>query len=216
MRKQQDTERERSRLARRSTSIALTAGVVVAVLLFNVLFSALAGSGLWFIDLTTYERTKTVTNANGERVKVPEYYEMYTLTQGCIDLLDNAFAEVITERQQKGEDGVKVELIFCEDPDNLMAASSSRYVYLTALSLQKQFPDIISVKNIDVYKNPSAVQKYKTNSFATVYPTNIIVSSHICIADIKGIMCFHLKRYLCNMNILMSRFITLTFITCTW
>ena len=82
MRKQQDTERERSRLARRSTSIALTAGVVVAVLLFNVLFSALAGSGLWFIDLTTYERTKTVTNANGERVKVPEYYEMYTLTQG--------------------------------------------------------------------------------------------------------------------------------------
>jgi len=177
MRKQQDTERERSRLARRSTSIALTAGVVVAVLLFNVLFSALAGSGLWFIDLTTYERTKTVTNANGERVKVPEYYEMYTLTQGCIDLLDNAFAEVITERQQKGEDGVKVELIFCEDPDNLLSVSSSRYVYLTALSLQKQFPDIISVKNIDVYKNPSAVQKYKTNSFATVYPTNIIVSS---------------------------------------
>ena len=177
MRKHQDNESSRSRLARRSTSLALTAGVVAAVLLLNVLFSALAGSGLWFIDLTTYERTKTVTNANGERVKVPEYYEMYTLTQGCIDLLDNAFAEVITERQQKGEEEIKVELIFCEDPDNLMAASSSRYVYMTALSLQKQFPDIISVKNIDVYKNPSAVQKYKTNSFATVYPTNIIVSS---------------------------------------
>lgn len=177
MRNTHDPERRRSKLARRSTSLALTAGVIVAVLLLNVLFSTLAGSGLWFIDLTTYARTKTVTNADGERVKVPEYYELYTLTDGAIELLDTSFADVIAERAQKGEDEVKVELIFCEDPDNLMSTTASRYVYLTALSLQKQFPDIISVRCIDVYKNPSAVQKYKTNSFATVYPSNIIVSS---------------------------------------
>ncbi len=177
MRNTHDPERRRSKLARRSTSLALTAGVIVAVLLLNVLFSTLAGSGLWFIDLTTYARTKTVTNADGERVKVPEYYELYTLTEGAIELLDTSFADVIAERAQKGEDEVKVELIFCDDPDNLMSTTASRYVYLTALSLQKQFPNIISVRCIDVYKNPSAVQKYKTNSFATVYPSNIIVSS---------------------------------------
>ena len=178
MRNNKDPERSRSRLARRSTSLALTAGVVVAVLLLNVLFSALASSNLWFVDLTTYQRSTYATDAvTGERVKVPVDYEMYTLSQGAIDLLDTSLAEVIAERQQKGEEEVKVELIFCDDPDNLMSNTASRYVYITALSLEKQFPDIISVKCIDVYKNPSAVQKYKTNSFATVYASNIIVSS---------------------------------------
>ena len=173
-----DPERSRSRLARRSTSLALTAGVIAAVLLLNVLFSTLAGANLWFVDLTTYQRYTYATDAaTGERVKVPVDYEMYTLSQGCIDLLDSSFAEVIAERQQKGEEDVAVELIFCEDPDNLMSNTASRYVYITALSLQKQFPDLISVRCIDVYKNPSAVQKYKTNSFATVYSSNIIVSS---------------------------------------
>ena len=178
MRIQKDPERAHSRLARRSTSLALTALVVAAVVLLNVLFSAVAGANLWFIDLTTYQRYTHVTDPKtGERIKVPVDYEMYTLSQGCIDLLDTSFAEVIAERQQKGEDELKVELIFCEDPDNLIKASSSRMVYITALSLQKQFPDQISVRCIDVYKNPSAVQEYKTTSFATVYPTNVIVSS---------------------------------------
>ena len=178
MRIQKDPERAHSRLARRSTSLALTAAVVAAVVLLNVLFSAVAGANLWFIDLTTYQRYTHVTDhKTGERIKVPVDYEMYTLSQGCIDLLDTSFAEAIAERQQKGEDELKVELIFCEDPDNLIKASSSRMVYITALSLQKQFPDQISVRCIDVYKNPSAVQKYKTTSFATVYPTNVIVSS---------------------------------------
>ncbi len=172
-----DPERTRSRIARRSTSLLLTAAVVAAVLLLNVLFSALAGANLWFIDLTTYQRMTTKTTASGERVQVGEDYEMYTLTPGAIEILDTAFAEVIAERQHKGEEDVKVELIFCDDPDNLMSTSASRYVYMTAICLQKQFPDIISVKTIDVYKNPSAVQKYKTNSFATIYPSNIIISS---------------------------------------
>lgn len=172
-----DPERTRSRIARRSTSLLLTAAVVAAVLLLNVLFSALAGANLWFVDLTTYRRTTTKTSASGERVKAYEEYEMYTLTQGAIDILDTAFAEVIAERQQKGDEQLKVELIFCDDPDNLMSATASRYVYMTAQCLQEQFPDIISVKTIDIYKNPSAVQKYKTNSFATIYSSNVIVSS---------------------------------------
>ena len=164
-------------LSRGPISVALTAVVIAAVLLINVLFSALAYGNLWFIDLTTYQRVSTKTNANGEKVKVYTDYEMYTLSDGCVELLDKTFSTLHAERQSKGEEDVKVELIFCDDPDNLMSKSASRYVYMTALSLQKAFPDYVEVRSIDVYKNPSAVQKYKTNSFATVYPTNVIVAS---------------------------------------
>ena len=164
-------------LSRGPVSVAVTAAVIVAVLLLNVLFSSLAGGNLWFIDLTTYQRVTTKTNANGEKVKVYTDYEMYTLSDGCVELLDQTFAELHASRAAKGEEDVKVELIFCDDPDNLMSKSASRYVYMTALCMQKAFPDYIEVRTIDVYKNPSAVQKYKTNSFATVYPSNVIVAS---------------------------------------
>jgi hypothetical protein len=167
----------RRMLSRGPISVVLTAAVIAVVLLINVLFSALAYGNLWFVDLTTYQRITSSTNANGEKVKVATDYEMYTLSDGCIELLDKTFSELHVERQSKGEEDVLVELIFCDDPDNLMSKSASRYVYMTALCLQKAFPDYITVRNIDVYKNPSAVQKYKTNSFATVYPTNVIVSS---------------------------------------
>ena len=69
-------------LSRGPISVALTAVVIAAVLLINVLFSALAYGNLWFIDLTTYQRVSTKTNANGEKDKDYTDYEMYTLSDG--------------------------------------------------------------------------------------------------------------------------------------
>ena len=165
------------RLGRRSLFTVITVLIIAGVLALNVLFSALAAENLWFLDLTTYERVTTRTDANGQKVKITTNYEMYTLTQGVIDLLDSSLATLNAERAARGEEAVRVEIIFCDDPDNLMANSSQRYVLLTALALQKQFPDTIDVRWIDVYKNPSAVQKYKSNSFTTVYSTNVIIAS---------------------------------------
>ena len=160
MMKQTNPDRRRL-LSRGPIAVALTAAVIAVVLLVNVLFSALAANGLWFIDLTTYQRTTSQYNANGERIKVAVDYEMYTLSEGCIELLESSFTELTAERQAKGEEAVKVELIFCDDPDNLMSATASRYVYMTALSLQKQFPDIIEVSCIDVYKIPPLYKNIK-------------------------------------------------------
>ena len=68
------------RQLRRSTiATALTVLVVALVLVVNVVFSAFASRGLWYIDLTTYTR-KTSSGS--------EDYELYTLTPGCISLLE--------------------------------------------------------------------------------------------------------------------------------
>ncbi len=165
------------RFGRAARSVAITALVLVGVLLLNVLFTVFASRGLWFIDLTTYSRYKTQYNANGDKVKVKEDYELYTLTPGAVSLLDNTIAELNASRQNKGEEDVKVELIFCDDPDNLMSNKSRRLIYMTALCLQKEFPDTIEVKTINVRRDPSQVQKYKTTSYTTIYPTSVIVAS---------------------------------------
>ncbi len=165
------------RFGRATRSVALTALVLAGVVLINVLFTVFASSGLWFIDLTTYSRKKTQYDASGNKITVKEDYELYTLTPGAVELLDNTIAELNASRRNKGEEDVKVELIFCDDPDNLMSNRSRRLIYMTALCLQKEFPDTIEVKTINVRRDPSQVQKYKTTSYTTIYPTSVIVAS---------------------------------------
>ena len=157
------------RQLRRSTiATAVTILMIALVLIVNVVFSAFASRGLWYIDLTTYTR-KTSSGS--------EDYELYTLTPGCVSLLDSTLAEMNADRREKGEEEVKVTITFCDDPDNLISNYYRRMIYITALCLQKQFPDSIEVKTVNVNRDPSAVQQYRATSYTTIYPTNVIVSS---------------------------------------
>ncbi len=165
------------KLRRATVSTIITVLVIVAVLLINVLFSAFAAKGLWFIDLTTYTRTLNKTDSSGNKYQVYEDYELYTMTTGAYELLDNTLFDLNATRQNKGEDPVQVEIIFCDDPDNLMSNTYRRLIYLTALDLQKKFPDTISVKTVNINRDPSQVQKYKTTSYTTIYSTSVIVAS---------------------------------------
>ena len=45
------------------------------------------------------------------------------------------------QTNQNREEPVKVDIIFCTEPDQLIQTDSMRYIYYTALNLQKQFPD---------------------------------------------------------------------------
>ncbi len=157
-----------NRTGRACLSVAVTVLIVAAVLVLNLLFSAVASRHLWFIDLTGYTRT----TSNGSAV-----YENFTLTDGCVELLDDTFSDLNATRQNKGEAPVAVEIIFCDDPDNLMSNYYQRMIYIAALQLQKTFPETVSVSHIDVYKNPSAVQKYKSNAYTTIYSSTVIVAS---------------------------------------
>lgn len=157
---------------RASLSVVMTVLIVAAVLLINAGISVLFSRNLYFIDLTGYERKSSTTN-NETWV-----YENYTLTDEIVEFMDTTFADLNAARQSKGEEAVSVEIVFCDDPDNLLSSSLyQRMVYMAALQLQKHFPDTIHVRTVDIYKNPSAVQQYKTNAYTTIYPSTVIVSS---------------------------------------
>ena len=149
-----------------SVSAALTAGVIAAVILINVLVSALCSANLWFIDMTS---------GHYDQKKKAEYEGLYTLSEQAKNLLGDTIASANATRAE--DDPVKVDIIFCADPDMLYGNRLMRYVYYTALSMQKEFSDTIKVSTVDVWDNPSAVDAYRTNAYSSIYQTNIIVAS---------------------------------------
>ncbi len=106
-----------------------------------------------FVSFTTYQKI------NG--AETPRKYESYL--------------ETGAESGRVGE--MKVRILFCDDRDALYENTTQRYVLETAEDMARAFPDIITVDFVNVWTNPSAVQKYKGTSLTNIYSTNVIVES---------------------------------------
>ena len=152
-----------------SASLGLCIIVLVAVLLLNIGMTALCTSQFWFIDLTP-QSTYTVYQQHNNLQKQSG---LYTLMDETVNYLEY----IIEEANKDREEPVKVDIIFCSEPDQLTKTDAMRYVYYTALGLQKQFPDTIKVSWRDVWSNPSSVDMYRSTSYSTIYPSNVIVAS---------------------------------------
>lgn len=156
--------KENRKLRYGSASLGIIAAVIVAVLLLNIGATALFTNNHVFLDMSP-------ESIYGKNQKTT----MYSLMDETVYQLDRAFG-LINEGREK-DDYVKVDIIFCSDPDMLVADSRMRYVYYTALALEKEFPDYINVETTNVWTNPSSVDQYRTNSYSQIYQNNIIISS---------------------------------------
>lgn len=160
----------RRKLFRGSATAAITAVVIAAVLILNIIVTALCSGNLWYHDLTP----EGYYNIYGDKTQ-KKGAQIYTLMDETVDYLNYIIDEANARR---GEDNpVKVDIIFCTAPDILKKADMTRFVYYTALSLQKEFPETISVSWRDVWNNPSSVDEYRSTSYANIYQTNVIVAS---------------------------------------
>ncbi len=136
-------------------SLGLTAGIIALCLAVNLIVGLLCSNRLWHTDMT----------AEG----------LYTLSDETSDLLELTFNKANEGRAE--DDPVLVDIIFCADPDMLRGNERMRYIYYTALEMQKAFPESICVSTRDVWDNPSSVDAYRTNSYSSIYQTNVIVAS---------------------------------------
>ena len=143
-------------------SIVFTALVIAVVIIINVLFSALTQRFLWYLDLT------------------PDF--MFTLSDNALDIIANGDEKFDTQSpiervEEDRANGIEetINIIFCAEPDELKSGLTQYYVYETALELQKNFPGYISVQEIDIIKNPSAVSRFKTNSLSEIHTTSVII-----------------------------------------
>ena len=165
-------------------SIALTALLIAIVVLLNVVISSLAAKHLWFIDMTSND--------------------IYTLSDKCVTELNNAVYGYDDEsgnhikglndiREENGEKPVNVTIYFCDDPDNLMADSSQRYVYETALALAERC-EYINVDYLDWEYNPSTVRKYeRSGNYINSY--SVIVDADNYYTDGSNWTVMNLSRF---------------------
>ena len=58
-----------------------------------------------------------------------------------------------------------------------MENTAQRYVLETAEDLERAFPGLITVSYVNIWTNPGAVQKYKSNTLTNIYSTNVIIES---------------------------------------
>ena len=146
--------------------IAITVLVVVLVLLFNILFSIIGDRAMLYIDIS---EVKYSSGADA----------LYTLSDDCRELIGRDAVPLIEKFNEEatgsGEAPGKLKIIFCADRDVIENNEKTRYVSYTARAIEKSFPDAIEVEYINITKNPSAVQKYKTTSAATIYSSDVIV-----------------------------------------
>jgi len=144
----------------------ITAIVVLAVIVLNIALTLIADADLWYIDLSE------VRYKSGEST-------MYTLSDACKSLISTDVVPMIEavnrERKAAGEEPIKLNIIFCADRDDIENDNDMRYVSMTARSLMKSFKDYIDVQYINIRKNPSAVQRFKTTSASTIYANDVIV-----------------------------------------
>jgi hypothetical protein len=69
----------------------------------------------------------------------------------------------------------EIVVTFCADPDVLRANTRARTVYYMCLALQNIYPKL-SVETVNLKKNPTAVNQYKTTSLSEITASDVIVS----------------------------------------
>lgn len=144
----------------------ITAVVVIAVIILNIAVSLIADACLWYIDLTE------VKYKSGEST-------MYTLSDACISLIGSDAVPMIekinADRVSRGDEPIKLNIIFCADKDHIENDPMMTYLNMTARSLELEFSHAIDVQYVNIVKDPSAVQRFKTTSASKIYNSDVIV-----------------------------------------
>ncbi len=136
----------------------LTVLILVAVILFNVIFSALAERFLWYVDLTPellFTLSDECVDMIGEGSDAHE-----TSERSPTQMIDQYRAEARAANPDFKDEDMKIQIIFCDEKDVWEQTDYYNYVHETAAQLQKEFPDYIDITYRDIIRNPSSVSKY--------------------------------------------------------
>lgn len=144
----------------------ITVAVIVAVMAFNILFSIIGDRAMLFFDISQIKYKSDATT-------------LYTLSDTCNDLIGREAVPMIKQFREDGQtsdkSAQKLKIVFCADKDLIEGDAKTRYVSYTARAIEKNYPEYVEVSYVNIEKNPSAVQKYKTTSAATISNSDVIV-----------------------------------------
>ena len=139
----------RARFLHGSVAYALTALVIVATVIFNVIIAALAGRYQWmYVDM------------NGSTV--------YSISDECKEYIsEHVVSEVDRYNRENGENG-KITLIFGDEKENLESDQTQGYIHDSVLELVELFPEYLEVEYLDIWENPSIAREYGLDATSDV------------------------------------------------
>ena len=131
-------------------TVSLTAVLIAAVVLLNVMFSTLAYHFSWFIDMTADK--------------------LYSVSDHCIELLADAIDEENALRAKNGEEALQAEILFASDFNQFEKGSIGSYIYNTAHELELAFPDTIKLDWFDCW-----LDKKLADSLGVTNSTDVVL-----------------------------------------
>lgn len=181
-----------------STSAVLTALIIAAVIAFNVIFTALGTKFLWYVDMTP-ELVFTLSDECFDLIENGD--EDFKNSSSAIEMVDKFRAENKAYNTQNNlkmgdagyrNENVTIDIIFCDEIDTIESSYYQKLVYNTALELQVEFPDYINVTNHNIYRNPSAVSRFKKTANDYIDPSSVILScgSEYRVYDLRAFFTF--------------------------
>lgn len=181
-----------------STSAIVTALIIAAIIVFNIIFSALGAKFLWYVDLTP-ELVFTLTDECFDLIRNGD--DSFLNSSSPIEMIEKFRAENKAYNESNGlkegdagyrDENVMIRIIFCDEIDAIEAEYFRKLVYNTALELEVEFPDYIEVVNYNVVRNPSAVSIYKKTANDYIAPSSVIVTcgSEYRLYDIRSFFTF--------------------------
>ncbi|MCQ2432760.1 MAG: GldG family protein [Clostridia bacterium] len=135
-----------------TVSVIFTAVVIAAIVVLNVVVTALTQKFSLYVDMTEKD--------------------LYSISEQC--------DTIIRELQEKHENDVvplHYNIIFCAPADTLENTQTSKMIHSFAKDLASTYPDLISVDYIDIITYPSKAEAYTTTTADTVKTTDVIIES---------------------------------------
>lgn len=161
------------------TSVALTALIIAAVIIVNVIFSLCVERFTWYVDLT------------------PEL--KFTISDDCYDLIGKVADDGVdspiemvkkfrAENKKYNSDNglkkgdkdwrdeeVKINILFLMEKDLLQNDETTNYVVVNAEELRSKFPDYITIEYVDAVRHPSRYTKYLSSNTDTIDQESVII-----------------------------------------
>lgn len=180
-------------------TVAMTAVIIVAVILVNAITYALVQKYAQYPDLTPeLEFTLSESCIKLFEEGDPEFKQ----STSPLDQIDTFRAEKLAaaKAEKLAKDGVEmsaaevelkkaeikeetmIKIIFCDNEeswnfgDETDSHDPRKHIWKTARDLANKFGDYIKIEFVDLYRHPKAVEKYKKTADTKIDSTNVIVA----------------------------------------
>jgi len=163
-----------------SVSVTLTALIIAAIIIVNVILTLCVQRFTWYIDLTP-EPHFTISDACFELIgEIDPDDGEDTPIEKLIARRENNKAHNAANNLTEGSEGyededIGINILFGLDRDVLLSNSNAEYVVRIAEELAAKYPDYITVEFANQLLKPSRFRKYQASSTETIESDSIII-----------------------------------------